>query len=235
MKKHLLLLCFITPTVFSNAQNVGINNNAPKYPLSFDGNLGDKISLWTDGTPTHYGFGIQSSLLQIFTKTSSDKIVFGYGSSSSFTERMRVVNSGESGLELNGRITLKNGTSPLDINYGSGIWLYKADNSAALGFMGVQNNQNIGFFGGPAGWGLTYNGLNSRVGIGNNDPNAPLAFAPSLGKKITLYPGGTGDVGFGVAGNRLQIYSDNPYADVAIGYDAAGTFNERFHLNQMVH
>jgi hypothetical protein len=43
-----------------------------------------------------------------------------------------------------------------------------------------------------------------------------------------LYPGVTGDVGFGVAGNRLQIYSDNPNADVAIGYDAAGTFNERF-------
>jgi hypothetical protein len=43
-----------------------------------------------------------------------------------------------------------------------------------------------------------------------------------------LYPGATGDVGFSVAGNRLQIYSDNPNADVAIGYDAAGTFNERF-------
>ena len=55
-----------------------------------------------------------------------------------------------------------------------------------------------------------------------------LTFPPSLGKKITLYPGATGDVGFAVAGNRLQIYSDNPNADVAIGYDAAGTFNERF-------
>ncbi|MBK6633600.1 MAG: hypothetical protein IPG38_04140 [Chitinophagaceae bacterium] len=94
--------------------------------------------------------------------------------------------------------------------------------------MGTQNNQNIGFYGGAAGWGFTYNALNSRVGIGNENPNAPLAFAPSLGKKITLYPGATGDVGFGVAGNRLQIYSDNPNADVAIGYDAAGTFNERF-------
>jgi hypothetical protein len=60
------------------------------------------------------------------------------------------------------------------------------------------------------------------------NPNAPLAFAASLGKKITLYPGSTGDVGFGVAGNRLQIYSDNPNADVALGYDAAGVFNERF-------
>ena len=70
--------------------------------------------------------------------------------------------------------------------------------------------------------------INSRVGIGNNNPNAPLSFPSTFGKKITLYPGATGDIGLGVAGNRLQIYSDNPNADVAIGYDAAGTFNERF-------
>jgi hypothetical protein len=69
---------------------------------------------------------------------------------------------------------------------------------------------------------------NGYLGIGNNAPNAPLSFPPVLGKKITLYPGATGDVGFGVSGNRLQIYSDNPNADVAIGYDAAGTFNENF-------
>lgn len=69
---------------------------------------------------------------------------------------------------------------------------------------------------------------NGNVGINNPNPNVPLSFAPALGKKITLYPGTTGDVGFGVAGNRLQIYSDNPNADVAIGYDAAGTFNEKF-------
>jgi hypothetical protein len=69
---------------------------------------------------------------------------------------------------------------------------------------------------------------NGNIGIGNNNPNTALTFAPSLGKKITLYPGATGDVGFGVAGNRLQIYSDNPNADVAIGYDAGGIFNEKF-------
>jgi len=75
---------------------------------------------------------------------------------------------------------------------------------------------------------LYVNGNTQRVGIGTDAPNVPLGFPPSLGKKITLYPGATGDVGFGVAGNRLQIYSDNPNADVAMGYDAAGTFNERF-------
>ena len=69
---------------------------------------------------------------------------------------------------------------------------------------------------------------NGNLGLGVTDPTNKLSFAPVLGKKISLYPGATGDAGFGVSGNRLQIYADNPDADVAIGYDAAGTFNERF-------
>jgi len=214
--------------IFCNAQNVGIGTTTPTGPLSFPNVLGNKIVLYGDGNVAHYGFGVQGAQLQMYSDASAANISFGYGRSGAFTERMRLINGGSEGLLLNGRVTLKNGTSPLDQNYGAGIWMFKADNSAALGFMGVQNNQNMGFYGGPAGWGFTYDALNSRVGIGNTTPNAPLAFPPSLGKKITLYPGATGDVGFAVAGNRLQIYSDNPNADVAIGYDAAGTFNERF-------
>ena len=70
-----------------------------------------------------------------------------------------------------------------------------------------------------------------RVGINYNNPNAPLGFAPAVGKKITLYPGATGDVGFGVQGNLLQIYSDNPFADIAFGYDQNATgLTERFRM-----
>jgi hypothetical protein len=210
------------------ANNLGISNLTPQFPISLNGSLGDKISLWTDGSPTHYGLGVQPGLLQIFSKTNMDNIGIGYGNSSNFAERVRIINNGGNGMMLNGRLHLKNGSAPLDPNESGGVWLYKADNSALLGFMGTQNNQNIGFYGGPAGWGFTYDAVNSRVGIGNQNPNAPLSFPAALGKKITLYPGATGDVGFGVSGNRLQIYSDNPSADVAIGYDAAGTFNERF-------
>ncbi|MDO9257919.1 MAG: hypothetical protein Q7U54_20560 [Bacteroidales bacterium] len=213
--------------IFNNGGAVGIGTSTPGFLLNFANALGDKISLYGN-TGNHYGLGVQNALFQIHSDAAAANIAFGYGSSASFNERMRIINAGGDGLVLNGRMTLRNGTIPLDVNYGSGIWMNKADNSAALGFMGVQNNQNMGFYGGPGGWGFTYNALNSRVGIGNNNPNAPLAFAASLGKKITLYPGATGDVGFGVAGNRLQIYSDNPNADVAIGYDAAGVFNERF-------
>ena len=159
-----------------------------------------------------------------------DNIGFGYGSSSSFNQRMRVINSGEYGMELNGRMLLRNGTTPLNLGYGPGIWLSKPDNSNILGFVGVENSQNMGFYGGPAGWGFTYDAINSRVGIGNTTPNAPLSFPAYLGKKITLYPGVSGDVGMSVQGNLLQIYSDNPNADIALGYDQAGVFTERFRV-----
>ncbi len=196
-------------------------------PLNFASTLGNKISFYGN-SGSHYGFGVQSGLFQMYSDAPQAHIAFGHGSSGSFTERMRVFNSGADGSLLNGRLLIRNGTA--DINNGGGVWLYKADNSALLAFMGTQNNQNVGFYGGPAngGWGFTYNGLNSRVGIGNSNPNAPLAFAATLEKKITLYPGATGDVGFSVGGNQLKIYTDNPNAQVSIGYDAAGVFNDRF-------
>ncbi|QGW29667.1 hypothetical protein [Phnomibacter ginsenosidimutans] len=221
------LLLGIVLSATSSAQNVGIGTNTPTGPLSFASQLGNKIVLWGDGNAAHYGLGIQGSTLQLYADAFNSNISFGYGRSGAFTERARIYNSGIEGMYLNGRLHLRNG-DPSNLGGGGGIWLYNPGNTAQIGFMGTQNSQNIGFYGGSAGWGFTYNTINSRVGIGNDNPNAPLAFAATLGKKITLYPGATGDAGFGVAGNRLQLYSDNPNADVAIGYDAAGTFNERF-------
>jgi hypothetical protein len=228
------LTCLVLPGLFliqshlSFAQgNVGIGTNTPTGPLSFASILGNKVVLWGNGSGVHYGIGVQSSLLQLYGDASSANIAFGYGRSEAFVERARIINSGLEGMSLKGRLNLLNG-DPNNPGGGGGVWLYKPNNTAQLGFMGTQNDKNIGFYGGPNLWGFTYDASTSRVGIGNNNPNAPLAFAPALGKKITLYPGATGDVGFGVAGNRLQIYSDNPNADVAMGYDAAGVFNERF-------
>ncbi len=69
-----------------------------------------------------------------------------------------------------------------------------------------------------------------RVGINYGNPNAPLGFAPALGKKITLYPGASGDVGFAVQGNLLQMYADLPNADIAFGFDQSNVFTERFRM-----
>ncbi len=70
-----------------------------------------------------------------------------------------------------------------------------------------------------------------KVGIGTSTPNAPLGFPPAIGKKITLYPGTTGDAGFGVYGNELRINSDYSGADITFGYDNnTSGFTERMRI-----
>lgn len=129
--------------------NLGISNANPFAQLTFNNNAGDKISL--NGTATNnFGFGIQLGLLQIHSNVEFADIAFGYGSSNSFTERARITNTGLDGMTLNGRLHIKNGSNPLDVNAAGGVWLYKSDNSALLGFMGTHNNTNIGFYGGRA-------------------------------------------------------------------------------------
>jgi len=228
--KTILLILSSAFAVNSFSQNVGIGTNTPGFPLSFSNSIGSKISLYGQ-TGNHYGFGIQGGLFQMYADAAAANIAFGYGSSTSFTERMKLYNNGPDVLLAQGRITLRNGTTPLDQAYGPGVWLSRADNTANLGFMGTQNNQNIGFYGGPAGWGFTYDAINSRVGIGNPNPNAALAFPAALGRKITFYPGTIGNAGIGVYSNELRIHSDNPNADITLGAEnTGGTFAERMRV-----
>ena len=75
----------------SGSGNVGINTVTPSVPLSFGSDVGNKIALYDAGsTTTIYGFGIQSSLLQIFANTSTNRVGIGYGNSNSFTETLTV-------------------------------------------------------------------------------------------------------------------------------------------------
>jgi hypothetical protein len=58
-----------------------------------------------------------------------------------------------------------------------------------------------------------------------------LQFPPALGKKIVLFPGNSGDAGFGVFGNELRIASDYSGADITFGYDIrASGFTEKFRM-----
>ncbi len=84
--------------IIDSTGKVGIGTLIPVAPLSFPGSTGDKISLWGDGSPTHYGLGIQNGFLQLFAKTVNDNIVFGYGNSGFFTEVMRIKCNGNVGI-----------------------------------------------------------------------------------------------------------------------------------------
>jgi hypothetical protein len=174
MRNTLLLFFVIAFFISGIAQNVGIGTTNPTGPLSFANTLGNKIVLWGDGNSGHYGLGIQSAQLQVYTDGPNSFIVFGHGRSGAFKERVRISNSFDTAMSLMGRMIMRNGTEPVNSAYGPGIWLSRADNTGLLGFMGTQNNKNLGFYGGPQGWGFTYDAINSRVGIANNDPAVRL-------------------------------------------------------------
>jgi len=86
--------------------NVGIGETTPTVPLNFASSLGDKISLWGNGV-NHYGFGIQPSLMQLYTMDASNDIAFGYGNSAGFNENMRLTGAGDESLK--GSLTVQNG------------------------------------------------------------------------------------------------------------------------------
>jgi hypothetical protein len=69
---------------------MGLNGRSADYPLTFPNTIGDKISLWGSAGSAHYGFGIADGTLQIHTDSFGAAVAFGYGTSASFNETMRI-------------------------------------------------------------------------------------------------------------------------------------------------
>jgi hypothetical protein len=79
----------------------------------------------------HYGFGVQSFLMQIHTDQSAADIAFGYGSSSSFTENMRIKGNGLVGIGVSSpgaRLHVKDGASGFASSYFPGMILEGSSN-----------------------------------------------------------------------------------------------------------
>ena len=59
----------------------------------------------------------------------------------------------------------------------------------------------------------------------------PLAFSNSIGQKLSLFPGATGDAGFGIYPNEFRIQADYSGADISFGYDDfSNGFTERMRI-----
>lgn len=86
--------------IFNNTNgNMGLQgNDNPRAPLSFASNTGNKIALWGNADGGHYGMGIQGSAMQLYTESAGSDIVMGYGSSTAFTENMRIKGNGNVGI-----------------------------------------------------------------------------------------------------------------------------------------
>lgn len=157
-------------TVLKNG-NVGIGISSPGFQLTFPNAIGDKISLWGN-SGSHYGFGIQGGALQIHADVVGSDIVFGYGSSASLTETMRIKGSGKVGIGTNApaykldvadRIRIRTGPG----GESAGIWLNKSDNTSAVSFIGMYNDNHVGIYSElGASWNFLMNLTNGNIGIG---------------------------------------------------------------------
>ncbi len=78
--------------------NTGINNQSPKYPLSFINDIGPKISLTDAGNGNFYGFSTGTNTLQFQVPGSGNDFQFGLSSGNNFSELMRLTGSGLLGV-----------------------------------------------------------------------------------------------------------------------------------------
>lgn len=146
--------------------NVGIGNTIPVSPLSFPSTFGNKISLYGTDDFSQYGLGVQNNEMRIY----SDNTIFGIGTTTNFTEHVRIRFDGNVGignnnpaykLDVRGRILLgSNGTET------AGMWLNNVSNTFAPALVGMQDEHNVGFYGAWGGvWGLTMNTISGQVTI----------------------------------------------------------------------
>ncbi len=131
-------------------------------------------------------------------------------------------------LDVDGRVRLRS-----NVGNTAGIWYDKVAGDANSSFVGTLNDSIFGIYNATGGgWKFFFNHINNNFGIYNADPRTPLSFATTLGKKISLYRGTSGDAGFGVFGNELRLHSDYSGAVTTVGYDDfTNGFTETFRFN----
>ncbi len=219
-------------------QGVGV----PNMPLSFANTTGNKIALWGSDPSFHYGLGIQGNLMQLYTSWNGADIAFGFGSSTSFTENMRIKGTGNVGIGTNNPaypVTLQKEGNGF-VQKGSSVEIGTAT-SANAGIIRTYTNHALQFYTGnnpTPGLSLMYNG---NVGIGTTTPTVkfeikndgfdlmqltntnPLAAGEDIFlnfKTGNYYTGSINSIGTGPTTARLSFStSSNLIERMAITYD----------------
>lgn len=74
-------------------------------------------------------------------------------------------------LDVSNRMRIRSGG---DLNNSAGIFLNNTTNSGIPAFIGMQSNENIGFYGSTSGWSFVMNTTTGKTGIGTTTPASTL-------------------------------------------------------------
>ena len=184
-----------TAVNFLSPSGVGIGMSTPGFPLNFATKTGDKISLYGTG-PNHYGFGIQAALLQIHGAAANADIAFGYGSSTNFTEQMRIKGNGNVGI----------GTAtpawPLDVRAGEAVGRFLSTSSNSVSFLELGNTVASALWLGA----INFSSSDTTPGQISYTTNSGLTFRVGGSERLRITP--EGNVGIGTndpAGAALSV------------------------------
>lgn len=198
--------------------NIGLGGVAsPNFPLTFPSTLGDKISLWGNANQ-HFGFGVQTSQLQVFTDSVNADVTFGFkNAQGAMVETVRIQNDGRIGIGTN------NARAPL----------HAVGNGSTLVLEGLDHTF-IEFFpdGIPAGRGAYIgfaNGPNDNLVVRNARNNAHIVLGTTgaggnvgIGLADNAAPAAKLDVGGGVRASAFQLTGNGAAAGRVLGSDASG-------------
>ena len=143
-------------------------------------------------------------------------------------------------LDVNGRMRIMSGG---DINNTAGLWLNNIANNASPAFIGMQNNDQVGFYGNTSGWSFVMNTTTGNVSIGTSTslaklqvdssvvftgtPNTPAITNPPIsgpGTRMMWYPVKAAFRSGGVTGTEWD--RDNiGYNSLASGYNTTASGN----------
>lgn len=182
------------------------------------------------------GHGLLANAYLSTSLGSWNDTITGVTNSWILTDPLLIVGNGPTSINRNNALViLKNGLIGMGLNNPLGtldVMKVAAASSTAI-FRGTTHSSNFNYgtnedtyirAGKNDGFVILNDISGGYVGIGTSSPNAPLGFPSSLGKKITLYPGETGDIGFAVEDNEFLMYADHSDAAIRLGYDQAGVF-----------
>ena len=160
-------------------------------PLTLNNSVGNKIDFYYNSPTSRYGIGLQGSLLQMYSDGASSDITFGYGASTSFTERMRIKGNGDVGVGTNNP-ALK----------------FEVRNSGSDGIRVSSSTQNLDVINGALGGVIGTSSNNAMHMMSNNSIGVSLSTAGLVGIG-TITPTNAGLTVNKIVGNTNAIFGGN--------------------------